>query len=479
MLPHENTPRLALLLHAHLPWVRHDDGEHLEERWLFEAVIECYLPLIAVCESLDRDRVPGSIVLSISPTLAAMLRDEALVARFDQHFAALDALVISARARLPSAFQPALDHHATRLGAAREVWTRHRRRPLDAFAALQRSGRLSLWTCPYPHPLLPLWTHRPWFVSASIERAISLHRREFGVDPGGMWLPECGYAQGLDRALAAHGVGVSVLETHGLLHGAPRPRDGVAAMARSPAGVVFGGRDPHAASAVWSRAEGYPGDAHHQDFASDLGHGAWEGFVARDGAPLRTGLGVFAVTDRSGGEKRAYQPDAARARVAEQARDFVDARLRSLEGRGLSIAPYDAELFGHWWAEGLVFLDGVLREGAARGLRCVALDREARAAGWQTVAPADSTWGRGGHLAPWLEGPGGAMSRALDGMAAALERAGPARCPEALEELLQASASDWPFLLNGGGAPHYAQRRFDAHREAFWRALRRELARRA
>jgi predicted glycosyl hydrolase (DUF1957 family) len=70
------------------------------------------------------------------------------------------------------------------------------------------------------------------------------------------------------------------------------------------------------------------------------------------------------------------------------------------------------------------------------------------------------------------------MVRDLDAMARALESAGVHRAPEAREELLAASASDWPFLLNGGGAPHYARRRFDAHREAFWRALRRELARR-
>ena len=58
------TPRMAhgtiaLVLHAHLPFVRHPAHEDfLEERWLFEAITETYLPLLEVLDGLDRDRVP-------------------------------------------------------------------------------------------------------------------------------------------------------------------------------------------------------------------------------------------------------------------------------------------------------------------------------------------------------------------------------------------------------------------------------------
>lgn len=221
-------PELALVLHAHLPWVRHDGEDALEERWLFEAITECYLPLIAVCESLDRDGVPGSLTLSLSPTLLAMLRDEALLARFEKHFAKLTALVDGASRSLNEDARPALTHHGRRLDAAWETWTRHRRDLPSAFASLQRSGRLSLWTSAYPHPLLPFWSEREWFLDASIEHAISLHRSVIGAPPEGFWLPECGVARGVPEALARHGMRVSVLETHGVLHGTPRPSRGIA-----------------------------------------------------------------------------------------------------------------------------------------------------------------------------------------------------------------------------------------------------------
>ena len=67
-------PLLALLLHAHLPFVRHPEhGDFLEERWLFEAIAEVYVPVLQVLERLVRDRVPHRIALSFSPTLLDML----------------------------------------------------------------------------------------------------------------------------------------------------------------------------------------------------------------------------------------------------------------------------------------------------------------------------------------------------------------------------------------------------------------------
>lgn len=477
MNPQASPPELALVLHAHLPWVRHDrEDEAIEERWLFEAVIETYLPLLGMGRALDRDRVPGALVLSLSPTLVAMLRDPALRARFETHFAKCERLAGELPGRLSEAFRPAAEAHRASLAASRTRWDDCRGDLAGAFGDLQSTGRFSLWTCADPHPLLPLWMDHPWFVDASIERAISLHRNAFGTAPRGLWLPECGYAQGLDVVLARHGIAVTVLETHGVLHGTPRPSRGVGFPVRSPAGVVFAGRDPHAATSVWSRDVGYPGDPVYADFHTDLGHDRPEGFVAPDGTALRTGARMFAVTDRRGGAKVPWDPRAARARAAEHAEEFVARRAAALDGESarISVAPYDAELFGHWWAEGVTFLDAVLRACASRGdLRCVALDASdaVRDPALETVTPAPSTWGRGGYLTTWLDGPAAYMARELDAMARALEARGAAAPEAAREALFAASASDWAFLLNGGGAPHYARRRFDGHRDDFWRAM--------
>ncbi len=74
---------LALVLHAHLPFVRHPEHEEfLEEEWLFEAITETYLPLIAMMQRLVRDGVPFQLTMTVTPTLCAMLQDQLLRERY-------------------------------------------------------------------------------------------------------------------------------------------------------------------------------------------------------------------------------------------------------------------------------------------------------------------------------------------------------------------------------------------------------------
>ena len=76
----------ALVLHAHLPYIRHpEDPGVMEERWLFEAITECYLPLIRSFERLVKDGVNFRITLSLSPPLISMLNDQLLQERYLRH----------------------------------------------------------------------------------------------------------------------------------------------------------------------------------------------------------------------------------------------------------------------------------------------------------------------------------------------------------------------------------------------------------
>src|ERR1700730_16056679 len=77
---------LALILHAHLPFVRHPEHEHfLEEEWFFEAITECYIPLLRMMQRLVNESVPFKLTMSLTPTLCAMLQDEVLQKRYVEH----------------------------------------------------------------------------------------------------------------------------------------------------------------------------------------------------------------------------------------------------------------------------------------------------------------------------------------------------------------------------------------------------------
>ena len=89
---------LALILHAHLPFVRHPEHEEfLEEDWLFEAITETYIPLLQMMERLAHDGVRFKLAMSITPPLCAMLQDDLLRTRYARH---LDRLVDLAQREL-------------------------------------------------------------------------------------------------------------------------------------------------------------------------------------------------------------------------------------------------------------------------------------------------------------------------------------------------------------------------------------------
>src|SRR2546425_8677256 len=91
---------LALILHAHLPFVRHPEHEHfLEEDWLFEAITETYIPLLQMMQRLLNDRVPFKLTMSLTPTLCAMFQDELLRERYVRHLDLLIDLPLRARKR--------------------------------------------------------------------------------------------------------------------------------------------------------------------------------------------------------------------------------------------------------------------------------------------------------------------------------------------------------------------------------------------
>jgi 1,4-alpha-glucan branching enzyme len=62
------------------------------------------------------------------------------------------------------------------------------------------------------------------------------------------------------------------------------------------------------------------------------------------------------------GEKLAYEPELAGKQVLRHAKHFakllarVGATVR-LQGGELIVAPFDTELFGHWWFEGVDFVE--------------------------------------------------------------------------------------------------------------------------
>ena len=482
---------LALVLHAHLPFVRHPEHEEfLEEDWLYEAITETYLPLLEVFERLAGDGVPFRLTLSLTPTLISMLRDPLLMSRYARR---LDRLVELAdqevrRTEKDASFGPVARYYRERFTAARRAFHEvHRRDLVASFRRLQDHGCLELLTSGATHGFLPLLQVFAEAVRAQVSIAAAQYRQTFGRDPLGIWLPECGYYPGLERVLSTEGIRYFFLDGHGLLDATPRPRYGVFAPVYTATGTAAFGRDAESGGQVWSSESGYPGDFWYREFYRDIGYDLdldyVRPYIQPTGERKSTGIKYYRITGKTS-QKEPYDRPRALERAAAHAGHFMACRQRQIDHlagqmgghRPIVVAPYDAELFGHWWFEGPEFLDLLIRKSAydQRSYRLAAPPDYLRENPDQQLAsPPMCSWGAGGYSSVWLDERNDWIYRhvhkATERMIA-LARDLPDASPlarralnQAARELLLAQASDWAFIMKTGTMVEYAVKRTKEH----------------
>ncbi len=301
---------LALVLHAHLPFVRHPEyPEFLEEDWLYEAITETYLPLLAMFDRLAGDGVPFALTLTMTPPLCAMLRDPLLGERYLRY---LDRAITLAeretvRTRHGGRSEDTAWFYVERLRDSRRQYLERWRGDLvAAFRWFQDAGYLEIITCGATHGLLPLMENIPQAVRAQVFIARDEYRACFGRDPAGIWLPECAYIGGIDQILQEANIRWFILDAHGLMYGQPRPRRAIYAPCYTPAGPAAFSRDRESSRQVWSAQHGYPGDPAYRDFYRDIGFelplDQLAPVIGPEGPRKFTGFKYHRITGRARGE---------------------------------------------------------------------------------------------------------------------------------------------------------------------------------
>ncbi|QQY09983.1 MAG: DUF1957 domain-containing protein [Candidatus Xiphinematobacter sp.] len=488
---------LALLLHAHLPFIRHPEHEDfLEEEWLFEAIAETYLPLLRIFLQLAEEEIPFRLAMTLTPTLCAMLRDPLLQSRAVRYLERGIAISCKEIERTSGErrLQELARFYLTRFSEARELYVEKLGCDLvGAFAMLERSGHLELITSAATHGFLPLMEDFPEAVRAQIRIGVDYHMECFGRYPTGIWLPECGYAPSIDQFLAENNLRWFIIDAHGVINAHPRPRFDVFSPYYTTVGPACFARDRESSKQVWSAQEGYPGDPAYRDFYRDIGRDLSEEALAGyfpTGAQRRyTGIKYYSITGSSP-RKSLYRRSLAMATVDAHAQNFMETRVRQMERlrsilpvAPIVVSPFDAELFGHWWFEGPEFLDCFLRKSAffQKNYRLsTPTEYLASHTTLQILTPAASSWGHGGYWQVWLDHSNTwiyphlhmAAQRMIEA-ARRFERAVSENEDQTLRqmarELLLAQSSDWAFLIKTGTARNYATRRTRDHLLRFTR----------
>jgi 1,4-alpha-glucan branching enzyme len=515
------TMDFVFAFHSHLPYVlNHGRWPHGSD-WICEAALDTYLPLLETLQGLARDRVPAPVTIGFTPVLANQLTSPTFVAEMEafltQRLTACDDAPASLSTTGDGALLPIVGFWRERLVRLREVFRGAGGDLIQAFRALEAAGRLEIIGSAATHGFLPLLA-RDESIRLQLAVGVQEHRRLFGRTPAGCWLPECAYRprgpwapwptapragirRGIEEHLGDAGFRYFFVDAH--LAAAGRPlglsgnpfRDPGAHLPNAPdssaapggsayrayrvghtkgragdGAIVAYVRDPRASMQVWSRFEGYPGDEWYLEFHKMR----WPG-----------GLKLWRVSAPGSdlGAKHAYRPDAAANRAREHAEHFADllttiAAEHDTARDDVIVAPFDTELFGHWWFEGPDFVAAAYRALARwhDGLRPVTgtghlADRPPKS----VIRLPPGSWGANGDFSMWLSPQTAWTWERLwpleeafwDVAAEALAKPGSQPIlAQAARELLLAQSSDWQFIISTGAAADYAERRFREHCEA-------------
>lgn len=517
---------VTFILHTHLPYVLHHGAWPHGSDWLCEAVSECYLPMIRMCDRLLEDGIRPGITFDISPVLCEQLSHPDFVLVFERYCEEHAELARVDRTHMEQEGAP---DEILRLT---EMWEKWYRTCWDDFSGtygsdivgqlkrLQDIGAIEVMTCGVTHGYLPLLAEDA-SVDLQVELAVSSYEHRFGRRPRGIWLPECAYRPsypwrtllsvpaysvakkrlGVEQILSRHGLEFFVTDEEALHTARPigvRGPDGartshastygtaremldersvfdlfrVTGEDHSEGAVVFT-RHMQIALQVWSGESGYPGDPDYLDFHKKY---------------FRSAHRYWRVTDVKGdmGLKQPYVPEWAEAKVISHAQHFVNIldvavkhRMASTDRVPTLCLPFDTELFGHWWFEGPVFLEHVIRGIHASSILATSTASERLDAVNPSceIALPESSWGKNGNDTVWMNPETQwtwEKEYQLERRMRLLFEKHPMRtwdavmrriAKNAIRQLLLLQASDWQFLISTFSAKEYAEMRFHNHME--------------
>jgi 1,4-alpha-glucan branching enzyme len=487
----------CLVLHSHLPYYRKSGKWPFGEENLFEAIVGTYLPLINALDELAAEGIRPRPTIGITPILAEQLADPYLQEEFVSWVRRMARVSAADEARFLATDEPDMAALA-RLNAdeytqALADFQRLGPNLLVPFRRLQEHGMVELITSAATHCFSPL-LGEPEAVRAQYELGVATHVRHFGTLPQGFWLPECAYRPGIESFIDQAGLRYFFVENTAIEGGKPAgpamglyanlpviaadlPETGLSTM--EPYQVVNSqvtvlGRHRDVGYQVWSAHTGYPGDGVYREFHKKHEH---------------SGNRYWRLTGRDVelGDKLPYDPELAKAHVEKQAEHFVTVLHEHLRAyheetgrQGVLTVPFDTELFGHWWYEGVDWLKAVWRRLAQdTNVRPMSVS-EALAqhpAVRRIELPEETSWGAGGTYWVWnnpeVEDMWPLIRAAEAEMVALASEHAEATggidlaLTQAARELVLLESSDWPFLVTTGQAIEWAQGRFRVHHQRF------------
>ncbi len=524
-----NIGSFIFVLHSHVPYVRKSGKWPHGEEMLYEIIGETYIPLLNALDALTKDKIVPRISLGLTPILLEQLNDSYMQGEFIKYAKTRLKAAISEnklfKSELPEALPASEFYINWYTKIINDYEHKYNRDLVNAFKYFQDTAQVDILTSAATHGYLPLLS-RDSAIWGQLRTGIKQYKKCFGRDPSGIWLPECGYRPlsaenriGIESFLdemnlkyfftdshviesAVHAGGEEklipryipqpswMMYTHAfvLTHSTPKSstrkrKEGLEDKAGEintfhpyyveDSDVYVFGRDTVTGMQVWSADWGYPGDFAYREFHKKS---------------KLTGVQYWKISNKQKGlkYKEYYNPADAFHKAEEHAAHFaqlVEDHLMNYHTQnqkyGVIVSSYDTELFGHWWFEGMHWIEKVIRNFAKKKTVAVTTARQYVLEHPKTVALRlpESSWGNGGQHATWLNNETTSLWKSIHDAENRFESIVANNrdsngihkklMNQAARELLLLQSSDWPFLITTVQARDYAEKRFLEHVERF------------
>ncbi|MBN1802546.1 MAG: DUF1957 domain-containing protein [Candidatus Lokiarchaeota archaeon] len=481
----------GLVLHGHMPWCKKSGVWPAGIQWLTEAALETYIPMISVLRDLKGKGVKTAITINITPILAEMLADDHVK---DQIGGYIEDLIHRAKSDIKrfennSQRQDIARFHLNNFEQMLDLFYHDFYRDLlGTFKWLQDEGMIELITCAATHGFLPLLESDSGIFS-QVQLAVDTHKKCFGKAPRGIWIPECAYRpkeykdgkvrESIDYWLHNSGIEYFFVDSHGILDAEIIESKNDIGLNTNfgynlETGVSVFGRNQNSSRQVWDPRIGYPGDGYYREFHMK---------------DHQSGLHYWRITDKTLGKeaKEFYDIKMAQERVQSHSEHFISVLENELKNfnekynkKGIVVSPYDFELYGHWWMEGINWLKAVFElidKNPNVDMITFSDYISQNKKSFSTIRMKQSSWGEGGQFQVWKNPEHGWIWPYINGAMKELEGVLDNRdkssvwqervLKQAARELSLMLGSDWSFLLYTKQAKEYANQRFHLHHQRF------------
>ena len=432
--------KINLVLHAHIPYVLETEVEY----WLHEVVLHSYLPFLKMLESHKDNNI--CISVNLSPILLVQLSSKYFKDKFLKYLD-MRKKILSTNLNdddknliLKKDLQKVLELEIFYKNWDSDI--------IKIFQHYSKTGVLNILTSAITHAFLPSLVSFPHVLDLQIKLGKQISELFF-TDIKGFWSPECAVFPELSQHLSQYGLKYVFADpTASSTHSDFSHHD-----------VNYICRDYLCTAKIWDAFIGYPGNVVYREFHKDLKDENREIqiILGENRIPL-SGVSIYAITDKRTLVKSLYEHDKVKAQLQLDAKDFIKTLNETHKTKDSVSIFFDMELFGHWWKEGVDFLDTLIEQLQDTNIQ---ITDDFLDIPLPEQEPLISTWGTNYNAESWINPKTTKVWSKLIPSLYELEmllKHDQEISKDKIYYTLLAQASDWTFLITKDTFKEYSER---------------------